>query len=599
MTARHRHEMPFGTRILDDGRGVLFRLYAPAAQRVGLRYGSDSEPQSLMLDSARRGWFEGVAPGAAAGTRYRFAIDGLLAPDPASRFQPEGVHGPSAVVDPGAFDWPDDGWTGRPWNEHVFYELHVGTFTPEGTYAAAQTKLDDLADLGITAVELMPLGEFPGARNWGYDGVLPYAPSHNYGAPEDLKRFVAAAHERRLAVYLDVVYNHFGPEGNYLWTYAPNFYTERYRTPWGAAIDVAAPANDDVRAFFVENALYWLGEYRFDGLRFDAVHTIHDGPKRRFLREMAATIRARVDRQVHLVLENEDNEAAILDAYTAQWNDDAHHGAHVAITGQTEGYYADYARAPVRLLGRALTHGFAYQGEPSQARGGRSRGSPSAQLPLCAVVDFLQNHDQIGNRAFGERITALAPLDAVRAASAVLLLAPSIPLLFMGQEWGASSPFLFFCDFEPELARDVTAGRRNEFRTFAAFSDRAERERIPDPAALETFAASILNWPERELAPHRELLAFHRDLLRLRRERIAARIAAVRGTDADFVTIGTRGLHAWWLLDGATLHLEANLAAEPAGGFASQPLGAPIFSTHGDTFTGAQAPAWSVRWTLR
>jgi malto-oligosyltrehalose trehalohydrolase len=597
--ATYRHEMRFGTRVLEDGLGVLFRLYAPAATSVRVRYGPEAEPRSLALDARGGGWFEGTARDAAAGTRYRFAIDELQAPDPASRFQPDGVHGASVVVDPRTFVWPDDPWPGLPWNEHVFYELHVGTFTPEGTYAGAMEKLDALAELGVTAIELMPIAEFPGARNWGYDGVLLYAPTHNYGSPDELKAFVVAAHARGLAVYLDVVYNHFGPEGNYLWTYAPTFYTDRHRTPWGAAIDVEAPEHDDVRAFFIDNALYWLGEYRFDGLRFDAVHAIHDGPGRRFLREMAETIRSRAGRDVHLVVENEDNEAALLEVYTAQWNDDAHHGAHVALTGQTEGYYSDYASDPVGLLGRALTHGFAYQGEPSSLRDGRPRGSASRHLPLCAFVDFLQNHDQIGNRPFGDRITALAPLEAVRAATAILLLAPHVPLLFMGEEWGASTPFLFFCDFEPDLARSVTAGRRNEFRTFAAFSDPAERERIPDPSAASTFAASVLRWPERETAPHGDLLAFHRRLLELRREHVVPHLGRARGTDAGFERIGERGLLAWWRLDYVTLRLETNLGVEPSGGFAATPLGTTLFETPDGAFRGSTAPPWSVRWTLQ
>jgi malto-oligosyltrehalose trehalohydrolase len=554
---------------------------------------------ALALEAREHGWFEGVAADARAGTRYQFEIGDARVPDPASRFQPEGVHGASVVVDPYAFAWPEDGWSGRPWHEHVFYELHVGTFTPEGTYAAARTKLEHLVDLGVTAVELMPLGEFPGARNWGYDGVLPYAPSHNYGTPEDLKAFVAAAHARGIAVYLDVVYNHFGPEANYLWTYAPEFYTEKHKTPWGAAIDVESPEKADIRAFFIDNALYWLTEYRFDGLRFDAVHAIYDGEERAFLREMAATIHARVDRPVFLVLENEENEADLLGgAYTAQWNDDAHHGAHVATTGQTDGYYADYASDPIGLFARTLTQGFGYQGEPSGLRNGRPRGSRSSHLPLVAFVEFLQNHDQIGNRPFGERITRVAPVAAVRAASAALFLAPPTPLFFMGEEWDASTPFLFFCDFEPELARLVTAGRRDEFKHFAEFSDPSARERIPDPSAASTFAASKLQWSEVQAPEHAAALAFHRELLRVRREQIAPRTAHVRGVDSGFEKIGPRGLHAWWTLRGETLHMEANLGPDPGAGFDDRPEGV-IFTTHSADFAGGNAPPWSVRWTLK
>ena len=281
MSRLFRHVMPFGAHVTNDG--VRFRLYAPAASRVQVIFNASDGERTSPLQSLGGGWFEATAKEAHAGTRYAFALDGadLRIPDPASRFQPDGVHGASLVVDPSTFAWPDDAWQGRPWNEHVFYELHIGTFTPEGTYVAAGKKLDYLAELGVTAIELMPLAEVPGTRNWGYDGVLPYAPTHNYGTPDELKAFIAAAHGAGLAVYLDVVYNHFGPEGNYLHGYAPTFYTERHKTPWGAAIDVEAEERDDVRAYFIENALYWTQEFRFDGLRFDAVHAIYDGPERR------------------------------------------------------------------------------------------------------------------------------------------------------------------------------------------------------------------------------------------------------------------------------------------------------------------------------
>ncbi|MBD5654889.1 MAG: malto-oligosyltrehalose trehalohydrolase [Candidatus Eremiobacteraeota bacterium] len=592
--------MPFGASVLADG-GVRFRLYAPSALRVAVVYATEAgEARADMVRSAD-GFHETVVTHAAAGTTYRFDIDGLVAPDPASRYQPEGVHGPSLVVDPHAFAWNDDAWRGRSWNEHVFYELHVGTFTPEGTYAAAESKLDYLADLGVTALELMPLADVPGTRNWGYDGVLPYAPSHNYGTPDELKRFVAAAHARNLAVYLDGVYNHFGPEGNYLHAYAPEFYTERHHTPWGAAIDVEADDRQSVRDFFIENAVYWLEEYRFDGLRFDAVHAIYDGPQRRFLRELATTVRARVSRPVHLVLENEENESSLLgeSAYRAQWDDDAHHAAHVAVTGQTDGYYSDYSPDTIALLGRTLTQGFAYQNDPSPFRDNRLRGEPSADLPHGSFVTFLQNHDQIGNRPFGDRITSLAPDFAVRAMLGVLLLAPSPPLLFMGEEWGASTPFLFFCDFEPELAQKVTEGRRGEFGTFAEFADPAARARIPDPAAAATFAASKLRWDELEREPHRAWHAYYRRLLAIRRNEIAPRIANANGRYATYEAIGSYGLKARFRLDdGTTLALETNLGNDAAPGFSSHPKGFVLFATHDPTFANTIAPPWSVRWTL-
>lgn len=588
------HAMPFGAELTPHD-GVRFRLYAPSASHVDLVL-DDGVPLPLRREAD--GFFACVDSRARPGSRYAFVVDGLRVPDPASRFNPDGPHGASVVVDPTSFAWPNDDWNGRAWHEHVFYEIHVGTFTPEGTYAAAAEKLPHLVDLGITAIELMPLAQAPGMRNWGYDGVLLYAPAHAYGTPDDLKALVAHAHALGIAVYLDVVYNHFGPEGNYLHAYAREFYTDRHETPWGAAIDLVERAH--VRTFFIENAIYWLEEFRFDGLRLDAVHAIHDGDDRAFLRELAATVHDRISRPVHLVLENDDNESGLLEAgFRAQWNDDAHHAAHVAVTAERDGYYTDYAVATTALLGRTLTKGFAYQGEPSGFRNGKRRGSLSEHLAHASFVNFLQNHDQIGNRPFGERITALAPEYAVRAVVAALLIAPPVPLLFMGEEWGASTPFLFFCDFEPELARAVTVGRRSEFGTFTAFADAAMRERIPDPSAPETFERSILRWDERSTPPHDAWLAYYRDLLRIRATEIAPRSAHACGIDADYTAIGEFGLRARWLLDdGSSLALETNLGETAQAGFSASPKGYVVFSTHDPTFADGIAPPWSVRWTI-
>jgi malto-oligosyltrehalose trehalohydrolase len=488
------------------------------------------------------------------------------------------------------------GWRGRPWNEIVLYELHVGSFTPGGTYASATQRLDELVDLGVTAVELMPLAQWPGERNWGYDGVLPYAPAVRYGRPEDLAAFIAGAHSRGLAVFLDVVYNHFGPEGNYLHGYAPAFFTDKYQTPWGAAIDYAS---DDVRAFFIENARWWLEAYGFDGLRLDATQMIFDDRSPTVLEELRQTIGdwAPRGRHVHLVVENDDNDVALLDAgYDAQWNDDFHHAVHVLTTGDDRGYYGDYADRPAWLLGRTLTKGYGYQGEPSPFRDGAPRGSRSDDQPLGKFIDFLQNHDQIGNRARGERLSMLAPPDAVRAAAAVALLAPSRPLLFMGEEWAASSPFLFFGDFEPELAQLVTAGRRREFAGFPEFADPNARETIPDPSAAGTFEQCILKWEERDAEPHRSMLAHYRALLHLRASEIVPRIATVNGRDAAFVQRGATGIEATWNVDGGTLRLEANLGSDPVGGFADAAPGRVIYGPA--EFAGGSAPAWSVRWSI-
>jgi len=598
--------MPFGAELGGDGR-VRFRLWAPAARAVELCL--DGDDTVLAMDPECEGWFALTTDRAGPGTHYRFRIDGnWQIPDPASRAQPQGVHGPSAVVDPRAWRWGDEGWRGRPWHEAVFYELHVGTFTPEGTFAAAAERLDYLADLGITAVELMPVAAFAGARGWGYDGVYPFAPFAGYGTPEQFKALVEAAHARGLMVFLDVVYNHFGPEGNYLHCYAPAFFTERHHTPWGAAINFDGPDSHWVRRFFIENALYWLDEYHLDGLRLDAVHAILDDSSPDILVELAETVHARIDpaRRVHLVLENDHNAAHYLAReqtgaprwYAAQWNDDLHHAAHVLATGEDSGYYTDYRDAPLSHLARCLGEGFAYQGEASRYRGGIARGEPSAALAPEAFVGFLQNHDQIGNRAFGERLASLVD-DArrLRALASLVLLAPSPPLLFMGEEWGSRRPFLFFCDFEPGLAEDVTAGRRREFARFAAFAEPDARERIPDPNAAETFAASRLDWQRADHGEHAQWLASYRHLLALRRTHIQPRLPAAHG--ARLARFGERGLGACWTLsDGARLCVLANLGADPV----SEPPvagGSVLHAEALEAHTAASSlPPWSVLWTL-
>ena len=601
MSVDSRVSMPFGATVLPGG-GVRFRLYAPSATHVAihLEMPGTSETLQRTLVRTESGFHEIDLIEAGPGTRYSFSIDGLHAPDPAARYAPDGVHGPSVVVDPAAYEWRSDSWRGRPWPETIFYELHVGTFTPRGTFAAVAERLADLAALGITALQIMPLAEAPGTRNWGYDGVLLFAPSHNYGTPDDLRALVDRAHELGIAVYLDVVYNHFGPEGNYLHAYAPEFYTERHRTPWGAAIDVEHRERTHVRAFFIANAQYWLREFHLDGLRLDAVHAIYDGDDRAFLRELAAAVHAGADRRVYLVVENEDNESALLDAgFRAQWNDDAHHAAHVLATGQRDGYYSDYATDPLWQFGRTLTAGFAYQGEPSAYRKGVPRGEPSGHLPLVAFVNFVQNHDQIGNRAFGERIASLAPAPAVRAIVAATLLAPSIPMLFMGEEWAATTPFQYFCDFEPALARAVAEGRRAEFASFAGFANEDERERIPDPTDAATFARSTLRWEERTMPTHAAWLAFYRELLHVRMREIVPRIAGVTGCESHYETFGDASLRATWRLDdGTILRLDGNFDATPAAEFSSTPNGTVLYSTHAPHYAGGVAPPWSVRWTL-
>jgi maltooligosyltrehalose trehalohydrolase len=604
-----RYNMPFGAECRDDG-SVRFRLWAPAASKVELCLTGSN--QRLAMNRLDGGWFELNTDAAEPNAKYKFRInDAQEVPDPASRFQPEDVYGPSQVVSPTGFEWRDTAWRGRPWAEAAIYELHVGTFTHAGTFVAACERLDYFVDVGITALEIMPVADFPGKRNWGYDGVFPFAPDSVYGRPEDLKDLIQSAHERRLMVLLDVVYNHFGPEGNYLRSYAPQFFTDRHCTPWGDGINFDGPDNRLVRDFFIHNALYWLTEYHFDGLRLDAVHAITDDSKPDILTELAEAVRNSIepDRHVHLVLENDRNQSRYLQrnqrcqpkTYTAQWNDDIHHTLHLLITGEKDGYYSDYAEQPIDQLGRCLIEGFAYQGESSAYRKGEPRGESTAGVPASAFVSFLQNHDQIGNRAFGERIVKLADPRAVRAAIAILLLAPSPPLLFMGEEFGAETPFLFFCDFEKDLAAAVTSGRRNEFARFAEFRDPTEREQIPDPNAVATFAASRLDWKELDQSSHREWLRFYQKLLKLRREHIMPRLSAGCVVSSAYEIHGHYGLAARWKFpDNSKLSLMANLASDSLSGLTA-PSSQIIYASEeldADALKHGTLQPWSVAWFL-
>ncbi|MCW5631771.1 MAG: malto-oligosyltrehalose trehalohydrolase [Rubrivivax sp.] len=611
---RRLHTMPFGASPQAAG-GARFRLYAPTARRVELVLAAEGPLQADAtkvrpahgMAAAGDGWFEHQLAGAAPGLRYAFRIDGgLVVPDPASRSNPGGVHAASELVDPLAFDWPDASWRGRPWHEAVIYELHVGTFTPAGTFAAAIERLDDLVALGITAIELMPVAAFSGSRGWGYDGVLLYAPHAAYGRPEDLKRLVAAAHARGLMVLLDVVYNHFGPDGNYLHAYARTFFDETKATPWGAAINLGGEGSRVVREFFIHNALYWVEEFHLDGLRLDAVHAMHDGSARHFVDELAERLRAGPgrEREVHVVLENHANDAARL-AHAAdgrplladaQWNDDAHHALHVLVTGETDGYYADHADGAAARLARCLAEGFGYQGEASAFGGGRPRGTPSAHLPPTAFVNSLQTHDQVGNRAFGERLCTLATAggreDALRALLACVLLAPAPPMLFMGEEFAASAPFLYFCDFADDMARAVRDGRRAEFGRFARFADPAARERIPDPNALATFERSRIDWGERGEARHAAWLALYRQLLRCRRDELVPWLAGARSGRWHAPAEGTVCIE-WPLAGGRRWHLLAQLAPRPWPGNGAAEL--PGRLVHATGPLGAVLAPWSVR----
>ncbi len=577
MTERFAHPLPFGAAL--DGETTSFRVWAPSAGGLTLELGGADRPMLATED----GWFTAVAE-APAGTRYRYkTADGVAFPDPASRAQAGDVHDPSLVVDPHAYAWQNGAWAGRPWHEAVVYELHPGAF---GGFDGIREQLPRLQALGVTVIELMPIADFPGAHNWGYDGVLPYAPDAAYGTPDQLKAMVDAAHGLGLMVMLDVVYNHFGPDGAYIHAFAKPFFRDDIKTPWGASIDFRRP---EVRQYFEQNALFWLQEYRFDGLRFDAVHAISEPD---FLDEMAALIRRTVtDRPVHLVLEHENNAAKHLRSgpsapgFDAQWTDDVHHCLHVLLTGESEGYYEDFQR-PIEQLARAMAEGVVYQGDQSKHLG-RARGEPSAHLPTTAFVICLQNHDQIGNRAMGDRLAALADPQALQAATVLLLLSPFVPLLFMGEEVAVKTPFLFFTAHNEELAGLVREGRRAEFKHFAAFQDPERRERIPDPNAPGTFQASVPDFGGDS--------SFVHDLLAVRRERVMPGIPGCRSAGTE--VLGQSALVARWTLgDGnGVLGIAVNLGRDsvemPAPGGTTL-FECPREAASGGHLAGRAAIAW-------
>jgi maltooligosyltrehalose trehalohydrolase len=540
-----------GAVLLDSGV-TRFALWAPDAYYVSVEIEGG---QSLAMLPQNEGWFvlEARCP---AGTRYRYNIDGELeVPDPASRAQSSDVHSHSVVVDPLAYEWQNTSWQGRPWHEAIIYELHVGAL---GGYAGVENHLQRLAELGVTAIELMPIAQFPGERNWGYDGVLPYAPQSSYGTPEQLKHLIDVAHGYGLMVILDVVYNHFGPDGNYLGRYAKGFFRNDVKTPWGDSIDFR---RREVRDYFIDNALMWLLEYRFDGLRMDAVHAIKDDT---FLQEFAHKVREQIDapRHVWLNLENEFNQASLLEqGFDAQWNDDGHNTLHVLLTGETDAYYSDFAHQATEKLARLLSQGFVYQGEAT--RHGHTRGESSGHLPPSAFVLFLQNHDQIGNRAFGERLPQISYGPALRSATALWLLSPMIPLMFMGDEWAASEPFLFFTDHHGELADAVREGRRGEFADFAAFADEEKREHIPDPNDPATFEASRPAFDAVYLetdvgSDHRSWLELYQQLMTIRHQQIMPRLPGSHALGADVLAEGAVSAR-WRMGDGAVLRIDLNL----------------------------------------
>lgn len=537
----------FGAVVQEQG-DVRFRVWAPGESRVLLDF-PDLDVQ--MMTPLEGGVHEALIA-CEPGTRYRYRfMDGRTMPDPASRRQDGDVHGFSCVVDPDTYSWVNKNWRGLPWHQTVLYEVHVGL---AGGFEGVRRRLPALAQLGITALQLMPIVEFSGKRNWGYDGVLPYAPDESYGSPDQLRQLVDAAHGLGMQVFLDVVYNHFGPDGNYLHDRVPGFFRHDVQTPWGPAIDFRQQA---VRAFFTENALYWLRDYRIDGLRLDSVHTISE---RDWLLELADAVRQEFGgkRDVHLVLENDNNDATLLESgFDAQWNDDAHHILHHLLTGETDGYYAAYTEHPTQMLCRALSEGFIYQGEPSVVRDGAARGTPSAHLPGSAFVFFLQNHDQTGNRALGERLLTLCAdrPGALRAAVALQLLTPHIPLIFMGEERGSSSPFLYFTDFsDPDLVTAIREGRRHEFQRFTRFSDASEHE-LPDPNDEDTWQRSN---PYAEPVDE-QVYQHYAELLYIRKQFISPFLKGATVQHAGVV--GDQAVVVRWRLDNdALLSIYCNLS---------------------------------------
>ncbi|HEY4408866.1 MAG TPA: malto-oligosyltrehalose trehalohydrolase [Acidimicrobiia bacterium] len=539
---------------------TTFSVWAPrATQRVDLVLGGLGRRVEMTEDVSRRGWWAVDVPEAGPGTDYQFSLDGGPAlPDPRSPFQPEGVHGPSRVVDHGAFGWTDHHWRGAaPLSGALVYEAHIGTFTPEGTFEAAINRLPHLVELGVTHLELMPVAEFPGTRGWGYDGVDLFAPHHAYGGPDGLRGLVDAAHAAGLGVIIDVVYNHLGPDGNYLGAYAP-YFTGRYNTPWGEAVNYDDAGSDEVRAFVGDNACHWLEHYHADGLRLDAVHAIFDTSAVHILEELArrvATLQARLGRRKFLIAESDLNDPRLVRApeaggfgMDAAWSDDFHHALHAALTGETSGYYEDFGG--FEPLGRALERGYVYAGDYSPHRS-RRHGRPLSGVPASRLLGYLQNHDQVGNRATGERSSALMSTGRLHIAAALVLCAPFVPMLFQGEEWGAATPFRYFTDHvDPELGRLVSEGRRREFAAFGW-----KPEDVPDPQDRATWECSVLDWAEAGKDPHAGLLEWHKALIALRR-----RFPSLSDGNFDEVRPTWDEDAGWFCLTRGEITVAANLA---------------------------------------
>jgi maltooligosyltrehalose trehalohydrolase len=585
----HRR-LPVGAEVPAEG-GVHFRVWAPRRRRVEVVLEGAAAGQAAGLEAEGGGYFSGRVAKAGAGTRYRYRLDGgaELYPDPASRFQPDGPHGPSQVIDPGRFAWTDGGWAGTRLEGQVIYELHLGTFTREGTWAAAARELPELAAAGITMIEIMPVAEFPGRFGWGYDGVNLFAPTRLYGEPDDVRRFVDRAHALGVGVILDVVYNHFGPDGNYLRQFAEDYFTDRYKNEWGEAINFDGENSGPVREFFVANAGYWVDEFHFDGLRLDATQQIFDRSPEHILAALARRVRAAArGRATLLVAEDESQEAKLVRpvdqggyGLDAAWNDDFHHTAMVALTGRNEAYYTDYRGSPQEFVS-AVKWGFLYQGQWHSWQKKR-RGTPALDVPPARFVTFLQNHDQVANSGRGLRCQFLTSPGRYKALTALLLLAPGTPMLFQGQEFAASSPFFFFADHHSELARLVRKGRAKFMSQFRSLALPQTQAGLPDPADPATFERCKLDLAER--GRHADAYALHRDLLRLRREDPAFRAQRPRGVDGALLDP-----HAFVLRSfgdgGADRLLVVNLGRDLLFDPAPEPLLAPPEGT-----------CWDILWS--
>lgn len=587
--------LPIGAEAQDDG--VHFRVWAPGKRSVEVVLEAGFRPEPLRgpivtpLDSEDDGYWFGIAPQAGPGSRYRYRLDSAeqLYPDPASRFQPEGVHGPSEVVDPRAYIWEDAAWKGPSLQGQVMYEMHVGTFTPEGTLAAATRQLAELASLGITLIEIMPLAEFVGRFGWGYDGVDLFAPTRLYGAPDDLRRFVDRAHSAGIGVILDVVYNHCGPTGNYLGAFSRDYFSTKHATDWGEALNFDGENSGPVREFFLANAGYWIDEYHLDGLRLDAIHSIVDESADHIVAAIARRVRqAAAGRKTIVVVENERQDTRFLRSpadggwgIDAAWNDDFHHAARVAATGHNEFYYGDYQGSPQELLA-AVKYGFLYQGQWN-LRQARRRGTPAWGVPAERFVIFLQNHDQVANSGLGLRMQGLTSPGRYRALTAILLLAPQTPLLFQGQEFGASSPFLYFADHDVDLAKLVREGRHEYLRQFASLTGPESPFSLIDPCDPHTFELSKLNLAERET--HAKMYALHRDLIRLRREDPV--FSSQRGDLIHGAVIGPEAFLLRYLGEDAEDRLVlVNLGRDLIGSPMAEPLTA-----------AAQGMEWKLLWS--